>query len=218
MRVHLPVRGQNGFFVRWGLLLVVPAFASASVLAQLPPSTPGQPGGRGTAKEKYWKIASEVRGIVTKVLVKKGQHVKVGDVLVQLDDRQAKLNVEMATIIAEKADIEVQLAKAAADEAKAQFDRLQSIKGVQPGVVSAEELSAKRFTVIRQEWEVKLRAADLRMAQAQVAGHRLQLERYTIRAPVDGTVQVIQRRPGEGVQEFSTVIQLQVDGVAKFGD
>jgi multidrug efflux pump subunit AcrA (membrane-fusion protein) len=62
-------------------------------------------------------VPSEVQGVVEEVLVKEGQQVKKGQVLLTLDDRLAQLAVQIAEFQRKNAKTKVEIAKAAGADA-----------------------------------------------------------------------------------------------------
>jgi HlyD family secretion protein len=160
---------------------------------------------------KPLQVPSEVRGIVKELLVKEGQRVKKDDVLLRLDDRSARLDVELAELRVQKAKLEIDSAKATSGEAKAQFDRAMAVHRANPAALSQEELSMRKFVWERHEFDVGARQVDLKTAQMQLRAAQLQLDTYVIRAPIDGVVYRIQRRPGEAVRDLQTVVQIRID-------
>ena len=125
-------------------------------------------------------IGTPVSGIVMVIIVKWGDWVKAGDPLFKIDDRDVR--GQLVPAIAKVKEAEATLAK---------LRNLLSL-GERMGVgpISALDLANRRFDVSTAE-------AVLGSAQAQVEQLRVEVERRTIRAPVDGRILQIKTHPGE---------------------
>jgi len=129
-------------------------------------------------------VGVPVSALVAGVKVKVWDHVKTGDLLLQLDDREllARRGVEEARI----AELEAAVARV-----EEQLKRLQSV--TEAGAVSREVVATK--------------SADLRVVQAEkasavaaVAQTDILLGRLSVPAPRDGTILQVGVRAGEFVQ------------------
>lgn len=126
-------------------------------------------------------VGTPVSGIVTAICVKWGDHVKPGDRLFTIDDRdlQARLLPALA---------KVKEAAARLAQARDQLGRAESVSDRR--AISAEEMDNRRSAVAIGE-------AALASAQAQVRQIRLEIERRTVRALEPGQILQIGIRPGE---------------------
>jgi RND family efflux transporter MFP subunit len=143
-------------------------------------------------------IAAAVSGPVTAVPVQPGQHVRAGDVLFAIDDRQAR-----ADLAVHRADLDsarARLAEAAAAQADladqlARAERLSKISG---GVsISEDTLLRRRYASRTVDAHVESARAEVASAEATVASAQVTLDRLTVRAPIDGTVLQVNVRVGE---------------------
>jgi HlyD family secretion protein len=126
-------------------------------------------------------VGTQIAGIVTEIYVDVGTRVKAGDPLFSIDSRATR--AELATRQAA-----VQVAEAALAEAKYQLElgeRLASQK-----VLSVEENKNRGFAAQKAE-------AQLAQARAQLKSIETDLERLTVRAPVDGHVLQVKLHLGE---------------------
>ncbi|HWB12973.1 MAG TPA: efflux RND transporter periplasmic adaptor subunit [Pirellulales bacterium] len=117
-------------------------------------------------------IGSKLLARVVEVNLKAGQHVKAGDVLVQLDDADLKAKLQQAQAAA--ASAEASYNQAVVDE-----ERYGSL--VKTGAVSRQEYD--KMATTRKSLE-----ADLRRAKETVNEVQATLDWATIRSPIDGTV------------------------------
>jgi membrane fusion protein (multidrug efflux system) len=116
------------------------------------------------------QVTPEVDGTIKEVNVVDTNSVKAGDVLVEIDPRDMQVAYDKA--------------KANYDRAKIDFERRKALSG--SGSVSAEELT-------RSENDLALASASFREAT-------LNLERTTIRSPIDGVVAKRQVQMGQRVR------------------
>jgi RND family efflux transporter MFP subunit len=133
------------------------------------------------ASSRNISIGAHLPGIVARVNVEVGQRVKAGAPLFSIDDRAAIADLAVR-------EARVQEAEANLQDLKAQLRIVESIKD--PRAISTEELNKRRYAV-------KVAEARLATASAEVRAARVDLDRLTVRAPIDGTVLQSNIRPGE---------------------
>lgn len=154
-------------------------------------------------------VAAAESGLVQDVRVELGQAVKKAEVLGTLDDDMLKATLEIAQLKANST--------AAIDAAKAELElkqqRLNALTEInRTGGGSRDEFS-------RAKADAELSRAKLKAAEESLAADRLevkkietQLQRRTIRSPIDGVVTDIHRDPGEFVSltepKLFTVVRL----------
>jgi len=130
------------------------------------------------------QVTPLIGGPVLEVLVQDTQSVRRGDVLVRLDNTDARLALASA---------QARLAAAEADRQKAQIDlRRRETLGAS-GSVSQDELTAARNAL-------NVANAHLRIASAARDQAQVDLERTIIRTPVDGVISRRQVQVGQRVQ------------------
>lgn len=132
-------------------------------------------------KSENISIASPIAGVVQKVHVQIGEKVKAGDPLFTLDERE--LTARKAV---QRANVEV--ANKELSDVRDQYNLWNSVKDKR--AVSEEEFIKKRNALVTGE-------ERLRLSQAQLAATEVDLERHTIRAPIDGEVLQVKVRVGE---------------------
>jgi RND family efflux transporter MFP subunit len=140
-------------------------------------------------------IMPRVAGILTEILVHSGDHVKAGQVLMQIDagQQQATVNEKLATARQKKAVYDYQVTES--ERQKKLFDA---------GVTSREvyEQSHQAFENSK---------ADYQAAEAIAKTQQQLLDYYTIRAPYDGVVGDIPVHVGDYVSPSSTMPLTTVD-------
>lgn len=83
--------------------------------------------GSGTVEARNIRVGSKIGGRIAQVLVREGDHVQSGQVLITFDDKELQASLEQARASAEKArrgyrPEEIQEAQAAAEQARADYD------------------------------------------------------------------------------------------------
>jgi HlyD family secretion protein len=126
-------------------------------------------------------VGTEIAGVVTNIYVDVGSRVNAGDALFSIDSRATR--AELATRQAA-----VQVAEAALAEAKYQLELGNRLTGQR--VLSVEENKNRGFAAQKAE-------AQLAQARAQLKSTEVDLERLTVRSPVDGQVLQVKLHLGE---------------------
>jgi multidrug resistance efflux pump len=157
----------------FGLFAVMAVFALSALLAWAAWSyyfdTPWTRD--GTVRVYTAQVAPEVSGRVTEVLVADNQAITKGDILFRVDDRDYRIAVQ-------RAEAALRQAKAQALNSRAEADRRNKLSDL---AVSAEE---------RQTYQsnAEAAAANTEAAAAGLDNARINLERTTVRSPVNGYV------------------------------
>ena len=158
-------------------------------------------------------IRSQVSGVVQQVYFREGQEVAAGQPLIGIDPspwqaalNQAIANRNKAAAKVREAQAEVRRSKAEARLARQRANRYGSL-GSQ-GAISQDQAEQFRSealsleaTVTSRESEVQSTRADLQAARAAEASARLNLERTTIRSPIQGRAGQLRLTPGNLVRE-----------------
>lgn len=134
----------------------------------------------GRVSAEVVQVAPEVSGTVVDVRVADNQRVRRGDVLYVIDPERFRLALDDA-----QADLDAREQQAVLKAAIA--DRRRRLAA---GVASMEDLE-------QTGGAAAVAAADRRRARAARDVARLNLERATVRAPVDGYVTNLRMRPGD---------------------
>ena len=163
-------------------------------------------------------MKAEVSGIINKIHVKESQHVKKGDLLLELDDREHRLTLErleaarLSTLsellLEKKFDSAAQDSEEGNPQSsqKAEADYQKASELFQKGLISQEEFEkvAKQIEFAQIEsGELKDKIMEatkgLTQAEVQVKVQRLTLEKTKVRAPFSGVITNIQVAPQEHV-------------------
>ncbi len=146
-------------------------------------------------------VSSKITGKVVDVLIEEGQRVEQGQVLARLDDangRAALAHAEavLAATRAGLAETEVRLA-----EARRELRRLESL--VATRIATEADLDRARAEVEALEARLARQAAEVVVAEREVALRRQELEDTIIRAPFSGMVTTKNAQPGEMISPIS---------------
>jgi len=146
------------------------------------------------------EVGSELSGIVDKIFVDVNDNVKSGQVLAQLD--RSKLNDAVtksrANLVAAQA--QVLEAEATAEEARAALGRYRQVAELSGGKVpSKNEMDIAEATLKRAEANVSSANAGVLQARANLQSDETNLEKASIRSPIDGVVLQREIDPGQTV-------------------
>jgi RND family efflux transporter MFP subunit len=177
-----------GRFLLTLAVVVVAVFAGARVWAYYM----NEPWTRdGRVRADVVGLAPDVSGLVADVLVRDNQPVKQGDVLFRLDLSRFQFAVLQA-------DAEVKSRLAALQEAQLETQRYHALSNVE---VSQEKQQQTQSAAEQAAAAYQQALADRGIAQ-------LNLDRATVRAPVNGIVSNFELRPGDYVTAGHAVIAL----------
>lgn len=127
------------------------------------------------------EISTEISGVVRDIHVAVGSKVKKGDALFTLDDREAKA-------LLTKFEASLDVAKANAQNSKAAFELVSGIDDVR--AIAKDDYNKRKYAY-------EIANASERETKAQLEQARIQLERLTVKAPIDGKILKINIHPGE---------------------
>lgn len=162
----------------------------------------GIPGSVTVQAERDIEIKSTYGGRVIDVKINRGQRVKAGDTLAQLDTRELKLQIEQT-----KSDLEAQQ-KRLEIGSPLEFDVMGAREFLttqkrqfELGAISSSEVAQAERAVQTLERRLELEKAEseqrLKTLENTLATKELQLEGMTIKAPFDGVVAECKAQPGE---------------------
>ncbi|HEX8989886.1 MAG TPA: efflux RND transporter periplasmic adaptor subunit [Rhodocyclaceae bacterium] len=144
------------------------------------------------------QVTAEVDGRVADVEVVDSQPVKRGDVLVTIDDVDAKLALRQAEADLARALAQVAAAKADLDRAGTDLKRREAL--ADSGSISGDELTHVRNGAKTARAALDAAIATEAQAQARLDKAKVDYGRTTIRSPVDGIVARRQVQLGQRVQ------------------
>jgi RND family efflux transporter MFP subunit len=146
-------------------------------------------------------VSSKITGKVAEILVEEGMRVEAGQVLARLDDRQARLELELAS--AQLAASEKALAETEANLTLARKDLARSRELAAGGVASQAALDAAQAQSDALEARLLRQREDVEVARRGAAISRQLLDDTVIRAPFAGVAISKDAQPGEMVSPVS---------------
>lgn len=145
--------------------------------------------------ESQVTLVSELVGRVDEVLVKEGDRVAKGQVLLRLDAESSRAEIEQLRASRDQSELNIERQQVNRNAALAKLRRYEELRKL--GLVEAtkyDELATQRDLA-----EVELRNSHkaVKQAAAQLEQSRQRLAKTEIRAPIDGRVTQVSIKPGE---------------------
>jgi len=160
-------------------------------------------------------------GVLVKLTVELGARVKKGQELARIDDREAQANVEVKRLDYEAAKqeaeskVEVEYQRATAAVAQKAYEKLKAVNDKTPGAVThidmlrAElEWDKAKLGIERAEEKNKTDSLTARAKEAEWKVSQVGVERRILKAPFDGVVINLYKKPGEWVTAGEPVLEL----------
>jgi membrane fusion protein (multidrug efflux system) len=151
------------------------------------------------------QLGFSVRGVILETLVKAGDDVKPGQMLVRLEDRVQRQNVELG-----RANVEnttpVQQAESTLHHREEQLKFVEQSKSA--SAVNASEERDARYNLEQAKIDLEAAKQRARTDAIILAREEAQLAEMQMLAPVAGTVMEIHKKSGESVEEGANVITL----------
>lgn len=158
-------------------------------------------GGAGLveASSNNVNIGTGLAGIVQTVFVKVGQTVATGTPLFQTDDRelQAELLLKQANLTKSRAAVDE--AKAVLVDTSSQYALVRDVTGNERAV-SLDDVQKRRNAELLAKAKLESAKAAVIASEADVKSTLSNIDRLTVRAPIDGQVMQVNIRPGEFAQ------------------
>jgi HlyD family secretion protein len=145
-------------------------------------------------------IGSELSGTVSEVLVDVNDRVKKGQVLVRLDTAKLADQVAKSQAALQSAQAAANQATATTEEAKIALARLEQAHRLSGGQLpAAYELDTARATYAKAQASEASARANVAQAEATLRTDRTNLDKASIRAPIDGVILTRAVEPGNAV-------------------
>ena len=145
-------------------------------------------------------VGSELSGIITLVLVEDNDTVKAGQVIAQLDTARLKDAITSARASLESARAGVQQSQATVDEARSNLSRLEEVARLSGGKVpSRAELDTARASLSRARADLSAAKAMVTEREATLSSAETNLEKASIKSPINGVVLQRAVEPGQTV-------------------
>jgi HlyD family secretion protein len=158
-------------------------------------------------------IGTPLPGIVTRVFVVPGQAVTRGQPLFELDTRQLAADLAVKQQALEVTRARARVAAARLDDLRRQLAFVEQVRDKR--AISAEEVSRRQAAVATATAELEAADAEVAAGESQVRSVRTEIERSTVRAPLDTEVLQVKLRVGEFAPAGATAAPLLLLGGAK---
>src|ERR1700688_1016928 len=152
------------------------------------------------------QVASETEGSVMQVNVVDSQNVRRGDVIVMIDDTDAKLAIRQAQ--ADLARAQAQMMAAISDVERTGIDLTRRDALVASGSVSGDELTNAKNRASGARAALDAARAQVALARARLDKSNVDLGRTVIRAPIDGVIARGQVQLGQRVQPSTPLLSV----------
>lgn len=140
-------------------------------------------------------IGTPLGGVVAMVYVTPGQTVGQGDPLLEIDTRTLRADREVRNEALVVARAEADVAAARLDDLTQRLEFAEHVDDKR--AISVEEVSRRRSAVQTAAAEVAAARAQIAAAEAQAHAVAVEIERSTVRAPIDAEVLQVKVRAGE---------------------
>src|SRR6266404_5199322 len=181
--------------------------------------------GSGTVEARNIRVGSKIGGRIDKLLVREGDTVEAGQVLMTFDDKELLASLKQSRASAEKAKRgyrpeEIAEARAAAKQAKANWkvavaqkenaqhklDQLN--RGYRPEEIASAEARYAQTQATLEKLQRGNRREDIDSAQAALAYDEARFRERQVVAPTAATVEVLDVRPGDLISPNTPVATL----------
>lgn len=143
------------------------------------------------------QISPGIAGLVVEIPARKGAHVKKGDVLLRLNDKEQQAQVDLAKRSLEAARAIAEQARSEAEQAERQWKRTQGL--AQQQVVSETAIDLDRTRAQTTQAAVIAAQARIQEAEASLQVAIATLEKTVITAPFEGVVLDVTTEVGEWI-------------------
>lgn len=187
-----------------------------ATLALLVPSQTIQPAGAGEPPASFEcmvepkmvvKLGAQASGILSSVLVDRGQRIAAGQTIAMLESSVETHTVAVARKRA-NSDVEVLLAEEASAVETSRFNRRNALWNTK--TVSEEIFEKARSDARLRELEVERAKYARELATLEAARAQALLDIRTVKSPVDGIVTARKMSPGEFVRDESQIVEIAV--------
>ncbi len=147
------------------------------------------------ATKENVKIGAIRAGLIQKIFIQVGSQVKIGDPLLQMNNREVTARLHTARSQLKVLEATLELEKIQNADIADQFARIDKLE--KQKVASEEERKRKEFALQASKARLAKVDADISAAKSQVEQIEVELDILTVRAPRDGIILQINARAGE---------------------
>jgi len=160
--------------------------------------------------EHQLDVLAQRDGVVAKLRSEAGSHVRAGDLLAQLDDRQLAADLEAARARTRSLDADLKNWEAEAKVMQADYERAQKMWDAQ--ILTKEQLEHAKFKAESETWDVRRVRELLTNARQLERSLELELDKTQIRAPFSGVVARRYVRQGQQVVKGDRLFWVTAEG------
>src|SRR5262249_4746551 len=140
-----------------------------------------------------------------------GEKIEEGQLLGIIDDRLARLDVDIMRSKVAQATHDAIASEKIRDESQKRYDRLRLIRE-RGGSLAAddEDVSVAKLQWDRYSYEVIAKKEAVNSATHELSKAQVVLQLHEIRSRVRGVLRAIHKHPGEAVKNLETLFEIEV--------
>jgi len=144
-------------------------------------------------------------GLVAKVHVKEGDHVKKGQTLIRLDDQAERKQLEQYKA---EADDKIRIHAAEAELKQSKVDLKKIEQAYHNGAATLLEYERAQLDVVIKELTLQLARFQNTQNRLKYEEARAQVDRMRLISPIDGRVETIAVKEGEAAKELEKILRI----------
>lgn len=152
------------------------------------------------------ELSFSTSGLIARALVREGDQVSQGDLLIALETELSLLEVERRRMLLED-QTALEVLQERLSILQEQYASLRSLFD-QSGVVSLDELRAFELEILETNGQLRNAQFRKRIEETELAMELAMLEQSQMRSPIDGVVTDVIRRPGEWAQGGEPILRI----------
>jgi membrane fusion protein (multidrug efflux system) len=152
------------------------------------------------------QITPSIGGTISEILVNDTQRVKAGDILVKIDQTDAKLALLATEADLQRANAQLEAANSEYQRASTELTRRKVAIG--SGSVSGDELTRAQNGEAMARANQNVAKSNIAFAKAKVEQAQIDLDRTVIKAPIGGIVAKRQVQLGQRVQSGMPLLSI----------
>jgi membrane fusion protein (multidrug efflux system) len=179
-------------------------------VASVPPSDSSFTVSGPLIVEHQLDVLAQRDGTIAELRSEAGAHVRAGDLLAQIDDRQLTADLEAARAKTRSTEADLRNWEAEAKVMESDYERAQKMWDAH--IISNEQLEHAKFKAESETWDVR-RVRELLTDDTQTQRSlELELEKTQIRAPFSGVVARRYVREGQQVSKGERLFWVTAEG------
>lgn len=147
------------------------------------------------------RLAAQREGLIQDVFAEEGDRVRKGQVLAQIDTRQANLAVDQARADLSEARARLMTATARSSAADREARRLAGLGQID--AVAGQEADKAADEAQVQRGELAAARAGVEVAEQKLRTQEFEIEARQVRAPLDGRIVRRSAKPGDGASTLN---------------